>query len=277
MISVLIPLGVGSVKDNWELRHTLRSIEENFDFDYTITLYSQEPIDWLQNVNIRIVPRVYPEHLINRWDGGKKHYENYYDTLNKLILASNDESLSEDILYVYDDVLLLKKQDLSQIKKLYAGGMVKDNPNYWSKPRGNKWMNTILQAIERAKEYGEVYLYETHLPRTYNKTKLREMFKKYPIKSLDIPYAPATLYFNMFYDKPDEVYKKNKGDLNNSVKAGFYGTPNTACDLFLSKRMDQVLQAVNDKIWVNYNDNGLQPPLVEWIEKRFPNKSRYER
>jgi hypothetical protein len=277
MISVLIPLGTGSKIDNWELRHTLRSMEQNFDFEYTVTIYSETPIDWVQNVTVTQIPRFYPEHLLKRWDG-TKHYENYYDTLNKLFVASSDSTLDEEVLYVYDDVLLLQKQDYKQIKKVYAGGMYKDNPNYWLNPRGNKWRNTIFQAIDRAKGYGEVYLYETHLPRVYHKSKLAEMFKTFPIKSLEIPYAPATLYFNMFYDKPDMNFKPvDKTVLNNDIKAGFYGTPNTICDCFPSKHMAQVMNAVQGKIWVNYNDSGLSEPLKQWIQKQFPNKSRYEK
>jgi len=76
MISVLIPLGTGSKIDNWELRHTLRSMEQNFDFEYTVTIYSETPIDWVQNVTVTQIPRFYPEHLLKRWDG-TRHYENY--------------------------------------------------------------------------------------------------------------------------------------------------------------------------------------------------------
>lgn len=277
MISVLIPLGTGSKVDNWELRYTLRSIEQNFDFDYNITIYSETELDWVSNVTVKKIPRFYPEHLLKRWNG-TKHYENYYDTLNKLFLASTDEDLSEEVLYVYDDVLLLKKQDLGQIKTLYAGGRFSDNKDYWLNPKGNKWRNTIFQAIDRAREFtADPYLYETHLPRVYHKSKLKEMFKKHPIKSLEIPFAPATLYFNMFYQKPDCNYKKDKESKNNDIKAGFYGTPNTICDVFPSKHMADVLNAVQGKLWVNYNDSGLQPPLKLWIEQSFPQKSKYEK
>lgn len=276
MISVMIPLGSGSRWNDNELRYTLRSIDTNFDFEYNVTIYSDHKIDWLQNVTLTEVPRYYPEHA-KKYFGGILHYENYYDTLNKLKKASLSDDLEEDILYVYDDVLLLQKQNKEQISKVYAGGMFKDNPDYWINPKRNKWRNTIFQAIERARGFGKVYLYETHLPRLYHKSKLREMFKMFPIESLEIPYAPATLYFNMFYSKPDYNYKTSKEALDNDIKAGFYGTPNNLCDVFPSKLPKQIELAVKNKLWVNYNDAGLTEPMKEWINKKFPNKSKFEK
>lgn len=276
MISVMIPLGSGSKWNDNELRYTLRSIDTNFDFEYDVTIYSDHKIDWIQNATVTQVPRYYPDYA-KKYFSGVLHYENYYDTLNKLKTASLSEDLSEEVLYVYDDILCLKKQNIDEIRKVYAGGMYKDNPNYWMNPKRNKWRNTIAQAIERARGFGEVYLYETHLPRLYHKSKLKEMFKLFPLENMEIPYAPATLYFNMFYNKPDYNYKVSKESLDNDIKAGFYGTPNTLCDTFPSKLPKQIELAVRNKIWVNYNDAGLTEPMKEWIQKRFPNKSKFEK
>ena len=216
--NIVIPYTtVGSKWEENELRHTLRSIEENCKFDYDITIYSDNKIDWIKNVNVKIIERYYPEKALKTFDG-VKHYEQFYDTLNKLRLISQDDDLGENVLYFYDDILLMKEQDKDQIKTTYAGGRYADKPEYWNNPRGNKWRNTIHQAIDRARGFGEVFLYETHLPRFYNKSKLRKMFKMFPIDQMDIPYAPATLYFNMFYDKPDYLFEFDKDTTNNPIK-----------------------------------------------------------
>ncbi|MCK5017016.1 MAG: hypothetical protein KAS32_08085 [Candidatus Peribacteraceae bacterium] len=274
--SILIPLNKGSKWSENELRYTLRSIDKYFDFDYDITIYSDHKIDWLKNVNLTIVPRYYPDKPLRTF-GGTKHYENYYDTLNKVKLASLSDDLNENILYVYDDILLLKTQDKEQIKTLYAGGRYMDKQEYWNNPRGNKWRNTIFQAIDRARGYGEVFLYETHLPRYYEKSKLREMFKMFPIDQMDIPYAMATLYYNMFYSKPDMLYLLNKETMDNPIKAGFYGSGNNLCDVFPSKTMEQIEKHTIDKLWVSYNDAGLTDALKKWIQTRYKKKCKFEK
>ena len=279
--SIIIPLGGRSTWDedkvfDQELRYTLRSIAKNCDFDYDITIYSDRKLDWVKGCNVKITPRFYPEDLMRRAGWTKPHYEQFYDTLNKIRLASKDTDLSENIIYAYDDTLLVKKQNKSEIKTVYSGGMYKDRPVYWDNPLSNKWRNTISKAIKKGRGYGEVYLYETHLPRYFKQSNLQEMFKTFPLEKLDIPYAPATLYFNMFYNKPDVYFMKSKEATDNDIKAGFYGQANNLCDSFQSTTKEQIEKAVGEKIWVNYNDGGLTDPLKDWIKKKFPKKCKFE-
>lgn len=275
--SVVIPYMVNGAIWN-ELRYTLRSIDKNFDFNYDVTIYSDKPIDWIKNVTVKIIDRWYPPMLAEKKFGGKKHYENYYDVLHKLKTLSLDNDLSNEVLYVYDDVLLLKKQDKDQIKTIYAGGTYDKEKTYWENPR-NKWTRTVFQAIRKVKGYGKVFLYETHLPRYFQRDKMRELFKLFPIDNMDIPYSPATLYYNYFYDRPDVMYRDEDvdGQLNNPIKAGFYGLPNFLCDSFPSRTAQQVKEFADDKLWINYNNNGLSEPLKEWIQKQFPKKSKFEK
>jgi hypothetical protein len=278
--SIVIPYTVNGAKWNYnELRHALRSIAENFKFEYDITILSDGDIDWVKDVNIVKVDRYYPKGLAERLWSGTKHYENFFDTLNKHYIASQMDDLCEDILYVYDDVLLMKELDKDQIKTIYAGDEYERRKSYWDNPKGNKWKNTIFQAVRKARGYGKVYLYETHLPRYYKKSNLQEMFKMFPLKHQEIPYAPSTLYFNMFYDRPDYIYRDKTDDtqIDNPIKAGFYGQSQLLCDSFPSKTKEQVIHHTANKIWINYNDAGLSAPLKEWITEQFPNKCKYEK
>ena len=276
--SVVIPFQYnGSKWDNNEIRHTLRSIDKNFDFDFDVTIYSDKPIGFLKNVSVINIPRYYPARALKTF-AGTKHYENYYDTLNKLKSVAYNDDLCEDVLYLSDDILLLKKQDKDSIKTIYAGGTYESKKHYWDNPR-TKWARTIQQAIRKVRGYDKVFLYETHLPRYYQRSKLKEMFKMFPIENMDIPYAPSTVYFNFFYNQPDYCYKDESVDvqIDNPVKAGFYGSPNFLCDSFPSRTKEQVDKFTKDKLWVNYNDAGLQEPLKEWIHKQFPKKCKFEK
>lgn len=275
-LSIVIPFQYGGSKwENNELRYTLRSLSSNLNFNYDITIYSDKPIDWLKNVRVEVVDRYYPKQALKKFNN-IPHYENFYDTLNKLRVISNDVELCEDILYVYDDILLMKPQNLEQVKVLYAGSRFEANKEYWLNPGNNKWKNTIFNSIRKARGFGEVFIYETHLPRHYQKSKIKEMFKMFPIDQMDIPYAPATLYFNMFYNKPNKVYAEIDAK-DNDVKAGFYGPAGMAGDSFLSKTKEEVESAVVGKTWINYSDAGLTDHLKEFIQKQYPKKCKYER
>lgn len=130
-LSIVIPFQYGGSKwENNELRYTLRSLSSNLNFNYDITIYSDKPIDWLKNVRVEVVDRYYPKQALKKFNN-IPHYENFYDTLNKLRVISNDVELCEDILYVYDDILLMKPQNLEQVKVLYAGSRFEANKEYW--------------------------------------------------------------------------------------------------------------------------------------------------
>ena len=278
--SVVIPYHNDGSKweHDGELRYMLRSIDENFDFDYDVTIFARKNIPWIQNAKVLNIERYYPPHIMEKMKWKKPHYENFFDTINKIKLASQMDDLQENILYTYDDVILLKKQSEEQIRTVYGSSKLTDkNIHFWMNPGKNKWKNTIFQAIDRAKGFGQVYLYETHLPRYFTKSNLRQMFKIFPIDKVDIPYAPSTLYYNMFYDKPDYLYMESDEAVDNKIKAGFYQQDYHLCDSFSSLDMESVEKAVKDKIWLNYNDRGLTEHLKKWIYTRFTKKSRFEK
>ena len=98
------------------------------------------------------------------------------------------------------------------------------------------------------------------------------MFKRFSPEVNKIPYALSTLYYNLFYDKPDVNYFEK-----NTVKAGFYGgIAKGASDMFMSNSNQVIKDAVRDKIWCNYSNAGLTGTFKLWIEKTYENKSRYE-
>jgi len=267
-VTICVPLGNGSVWENNELRYMLRSLDANLKYTYDLILFTSRKVEWL-NCKQKIIPRTYPKELLDFFK--KKHYENYYDVYHKIKAMANDDDVSDNFIYMYDDLILLKPIIFKDLKKLYAAATFDDISLRLKNPKNNKWLNTIRQAADicGANNYSS-YIYETHLPRYYNKEKLNIMFNKHPIVKKYIPYAISTLYYNMYYDKPDAIYNEE-----NNVKAGFYGGTNPP-DQYLSETEEQVKKAVYDKVWGNYNNQGLTGALKLWIEKQYPNKSKWE-
>lgn len=269
---ITIPLGTGSKWEDNELKYFLRSIDKYFHIPYEIKIYAQQIPSFINKSKIKyqIVDRYYPQKAL-RYHRGTKHYENYFDTMNKLKLMSEDEDVSEYFFYCYDDMILLKPIFLvEEIEKWYAIKSYYKNKKRYDKATG-KWSHTVKESFRLCKN--AKYDYETHLPRFYSKSLLREMFNKFPIDNQNIAYAPHTLYGNLFIKKPDGVLEEK-----NDVKVGYYGTRTYdnvgACP---GRSIEAIDNDIKDKLWLNYNDKGLRNSKIkEWLKKNFPDKSRFE-
>lgn len=283
MLNIVIPLaGKSAWADNNELLYFLRSLDKNLHVPFRVKLYARQLPRWIsKEVDYEIVPKFYPDsarkyHEVNKYK--KKHYEMYFDVLNKIYLISQDTSLGENVLYGYDDVLLLKPVDDQKI----LGGRVammhyKEGKKIFD-ANVTKWGRTATRAFGILRTLNRpLWDYETHLPRMLNRRQLKIMFSAFPPDQEVIPYAPSTLYYNLFYNKPDEkIYKENK------IKAGFYGTRSKELVDFADypcTDIDDIKKYAKGKLWLNYNNNGIAryTALKEWIQKTFPKKSRFEK
>jgi hypothetical protein len=259
-----------------ELKYFLRSLDKHLKIPFNVKIYYNVFPDWLNpdSVNSRQVKRQYPGKALKYWKG-KKQYENYFDTLNKLDMVSRDDEVDEDVLWCYDDQVLL--QDVYSFADISQWVAMKNYYDYKKSydRRGNKWSRTVNKAFELLREKGRpLYDYETHLPRMFSKTKLREMFETYPVKQQIIPYAPSTLYGNLYYDEP--LYTMDK---KNDIKLGFYGEGRSKQPgSFEAKTVEQIDRFAEDKLWMNYNDMGMRAnPIKQWTGKKFAEKSKFEK
>lgn len=269
-ITFTVPLGQGTQWENNELRYMLRSLEAHCQFDFDVKLYTTRKVDWF-NGEQQIVKRTYPEKVKNHFDG-KLHYENYYDVIHKLQAILEDNSIPEEFMFIYDDMILLEDYYIVDTKKIHAGVHYDHKKQRFDNPKGNKWMQTIHSAFQICKAFGYgMYTYETHLPRYFRKTMLKEMFKKHVPEESIIPYALSTVYYNMIQSTPEScLYAKN------IIKTGFYGGTD-GNDGFNSQTKQEINEAIKDKLWVNYSNKGLTPALKDWIQESFPKPSKFER
>jgi hypothetical protein len=268
-ITFVVPLGQGTQWENNELRYMIRSLETHCQFDFDVMLFTTNKMDWLDCKQV-LVERTYPK-AVREYFNGKDHYENYYDVIHKLQAAIDHEDVSEDFVFIYDDLILLEDYYLADVKKIYAANKYENNKQFFD-GRKNKWIRTIHTSIQLCMAHGyETYIYETHLPRFFNKANVKQMFQKHIPEQLYIPYALSTLYYNMYYKKPTENYYAY-----NTVKAGMYGRTHHN-DEFRSTTEQDIQLGVLGKLWLNYNNRGLTPALKRWIELHFPVKSRFEK
>lgn len=268
-----LPLGTGSRWDNNELRYCLRSLEKNCKYDFDVTVYATEPVEWLQNVNLKIIPRFYPTLASNLNDN--RSYENFYDTLNKVRNFVYTETNIEDFIYIYDDVCLIKELEYEDYFKVFAlceyTEVLKDT---YSKYKHGRTINSSVRVITNEFEMpvGEIepWNFETHLPRSYDMSELNTLFSSFDFCSTYPPYALATLYYNYYDVLFLSLYE-------NPIKAEFFMEEEDDIISCSSETYEAVLRGVKDKWWLNYNDMGLNEHLKRYLQESFPEKSRFER
>lgn len=252
MIDVVIPY----VHASWEeLRYALRSMEENLQFDFRVTVVGDRP-DWLRNA----------QHIPMARRNRGIDFARYYDTRTKMIEVIYRRGITRDFIWTYDDIVFLKPQGIEEIALPKAMlDMAERGEDYYRNKR-EAWYQTQWHSLVLLKERGlPLWNYETHTPRVYNKRKMAEVMETY---TRAVPWNMATIYFNHHYKGRPVLLDVH----HDGYKAGFYGMENEwsmhhECPLLVARCCD-------GKLWLNYN--APRQAIRQYLEVRFPKKSRFE-
>lgn len=272
MLTFYLPLGEESKWENNELRYMLRSLEENVICDFEVYIYATSVPEWLQGVYAVETKRFYPGWLRDK--KLKLDYENYFDTLNKLQEFVFSDSCPEEFVYLTDDVILL--QEIISIVDTHNYPLEKELPNF-KKQRNIKHGKTINRAMDLS-DNEHALNYDTHFPRRFERENVKKMFLMHDFTTNKIPYSFATLYSNLFMTDTVPL------SIRNDYGAGFYFNKVGYTAAYSSTSLKAINKAIKDKMWISYNDNGLNWEgengiawLKYFIEAKFPNKSRFEK
>ena len=255
---------------NNELRYLLRSLDMYLDKP-KITIIGDAIPEWVTNVEFIEFKREYPE-VARAHFGGNHEFENFFDTVNKLKYCADNHF--GRFLWTYDDVVLLRKPEKGELFKIVA--TYKLTPSYKEaiKKIRDRWQRTIARSLEL---HDCDYHYEHHMPLPYDSGLLRSMFKKFDPYTHYLPYAPHTLYFNMF-GSPSMTL-----DGDNNYGAMMYNDFRRDVSCYSSDNIKGIRSALEGKLWLNYADRAINQrgtnkpsPLKEFLEEKFPNKCRYE-
>jgi len=225
-----------------ELLHSIRSIQLNFIGEKKIFVVGDNP-------KIRNVIHVPCSQITN-----VKHAK-ALDSIKKLTKIVNTPQINDDFVYMYDDIILLKKTDIKPFKVILARDYPKKMAEYFK--RGHKpsphWYNTFTKTIRQLKSEGlPVWDYETHLPRIYNKEKVRAIIDKYNLN--ESPYLFNTLYFNNYCPAPDTSLIKS---------------PHYKAEVYHAYKYKYIEKMCFPKLFMNYNNAGLNSELQKFIKDNF--------
>ncbi len=239
-----------------ELRYSLRSVQEHFKGEHRIWIVGDKP-EWIQNIN----------HIPHLRDN-KIQLTNCFDACSKMELVVNHPDITDDFVYMYDDIYLLKDNSREQMEyPLYA---VQDLAIIVNRILRTKHQRMKFNTIDLLVPLGLPGMnFENHLPKPINKMLMKETLSRYNCKENRLLFS--TLYFNTFFaDIPPVMLQKD-----DEVKAECFGSEsNWGYRNMPLKQLDQFLAT---KRYLSHNDRGLDPVMKKWIENRFPDKSKYER
>jgi hypothetical protein len=238
MTSIVIPLaghGHGSRWNDTELRYCLRSIEKHLSGHGDIFLIGHRP-DWC--INVHHIPAV----------DGEMVYERDRNIFNKIMLAINDERVTENFLFMNDDHWLLKDYQADRFP-IYCHG---DLAEYVVREDlyGNTVKNTALH-VDALSPY-----FDVHCPIVYNKTIFPQLQrydwnKKYG-------YCIKTLYVNQ-------------------LAPPFITTEHPDIKINEPISSNKIRMLIDGKHWFSAGHKAAQGGLGKTLQDLYPVKSRYEK
>jgi hypothetical protein len=104
------------------------------------------------------------------------------------------------------------------------------------------------------------YNYETHIPRLFEKDKLKALIEKFGFKKR--PYLISTLYFNEHATKAPRCLKSDP----KNTKAGIYADGD----------LEKLKPEISQYQFLNWSENQWNDELREFLFELFPEKSRFE-
>jgi hypothetical protein len=184
-VDLVIPLNANGQKfEDIELQFALLSIEKYLTGYNNIFIIGDHP-----KFNNGFT------HIPAKDTPGRKQYS----LMNKLMIAVEDERVSENFVYWHDDHFILHPLHVLEIKPWYDGTM----KNAFNKAHGN-YHESIKNTIEIVGE--DALYYDIHVPCVFNKKKLRVISGgQWALK--EYGFVIKSLYFNTFPE--DSEYMKD--------------------------------------------------------------------
>ena len=245
-IAICIPY-LAKAAQGIELLMTLRSIERNFKNDFQVVIIGDRP-EWLSDEAIHI-------------DAPCISNNPQVDVINKIKLAIADERVSNSFIWTNDDIYFVSPVMVSDIQFLTAHGRLEK-----SEPAKTKYQVNKNRTIDLLKSMGlSNFNYSTHTPFFFEKEKLVELFETFDeLQSEDVGLLISSLYYNYHFKDYSPLIIDN---INGNYMLRL-----------VSQNPDPKVFAryVAGKKFLNNSETGYNKLLVDFLNKKFPEKSIFE-
>lgn len=235
---IVIPLGTGSCRNNFELRMALRSIARYAVNAGNIYIAASALPDWVCQVKTLLVP---DRH---------KHNKDA-NIIEKILAAVNLPELSENFVFWSDDQLALNNFDAGNLPISCNPRQYKDfdSKKIWHRRMRNTFDYLLKNNIKLNCNF------DSHVPVTMQKT----LFKKI-MQDADYTQEPGycinTLYYGM---------------------AGLQGGIKQKVIKYTAESSKKLNCLPLDKLFLGYNDAAMQSDLPQLLQEHFKEKCKYEK
>lgn len=223
-MDVLYTLGTGSLYQNAEIKQSVKLLNRHVDYD-RLFIIGEKP-------NL----------------GGKYEFIPFKDQLTrtnnvflKLVKMCEETDISENFLYMMDDVFILKDIDIDHYP-MYHSGELKDLPNISSY---FKEINNTKMFL--AKQNKPTLNFGVHCPIVYNKKKIMEIDSFYwkEVNGKNNQLNPRVLYGN--YTEGNKVFTKD-------------------CKLIRDYPMEELKTLLKDKEWFSIGSRSYEGNIKRYLE-----------
>lgn len=236
-------------ENGFELRHSIRSVVQNFAGEAKITVIGERP-NW------------YSGHFIDCSRTYKKKRSNrdpFLDTQRKITVASRHPEIDDEFVWIMDDTYLLRSTTIEDLQV----------PRYdpWFRVRpGREWHRLIKATFDALKKQGKPNLqYGTHLPHHIEKRKLVELFEIYQYPKNLLLWE--ILYGNHYRTDPVPYGGGWNGVNYHPFLKRFLKRPRNISELDTAASVSHVL---------NYQSTVFSQQMMGWLSARFHARSENE-
>ena len=230
-----------------ELRHSIRSVVQNFQGEAKITVIGERP-DW------------YRGHFIDCPSKKRRNERDaFLDTQRKIHVASTHPEMDDEFVWIMDDVYLLQPVTIEDLKT------PRHDPWYKAKS-GKLWHRLISETFTALRGNGKPnHQYGTHLPHHIEKQKLVELFRIY-----DYPkklYLWEILYGNHFRTDPCPYGATWEGVTYPQFLRRILSRP---------RKISEIEATTAGAFVLNYQAACYGKFMKQWLESKFPTKTEFE-
>ncbi len=236
---VVYKLGIGSQRQDEELRYSLRSLS-NFKDLGKVYIVGSKPL-WVKNI-IHI-------SAIDPYKHNKDQ-----NLIQKIILACFQTDITTEFLQMSDDQVFLKEVDYNHFQKPFYLNQLS---TFKQDQQLNRWQRRLQKTIEVLQSRQLLYdCYETHIPCLINKNNYTQILFQYDSGD-EKGMCGNTLYFNTLRKEGQQLPEGIAIKIDFEVK-------------------DKNILEEKCKDLTHFNYDIMNDVIRDFLQSRFPTKSIYE-
>jgi predicted DNA-binding transcriptional regulator len=237
-VHILYPLIKSSVGDCEELKYSLRSLETHLTIPFDVTIIGYKP-KWL---NISKVRYIYYGQCDDR----------YKNSLHAIDIMAN---IVDEFILFNDDFFIISDMTDKELKQIYY---LQDLNKI--KSWGKRWYQQMLKkGFEEIKAKGYYgFSYATHAPQFYKSEIVKKViYDEFKLFEKEHFVAFENYYYNFI------GAEKNAKQIYDYRVARYDKTPFKESEVI-------------GKIFMNFDENGMNSGIWDYVKKRFNMKSKFE-